>query len=151
MADTVKYVDIVTVRSAYMPWSYLAEWFERVARDSHDAAPVGTLHVIELDRDEDTVIVRLDLGTDPPPAGPETPRPFDLVHAPFSDEQVRSLELWQANPHVHPFTCPSDEHATRSLTPTAGGWICLHVGCYRTQTWAYRIMLDSTLHPTAPW
>jgi len=32
-----------------------------------------------------------------------------IINAPFTDEEVRVLKLWQANDYLHPYTCCDGE------------------------------------------
>jgi hypothetical protein len=67
--------------------------------------------------------------------------------APWTPEEVRNLEAWQASPRFHPYTCTycrdadgyplQDEHR---LVPTTNGWRC--PTCNMRQNWCYRPMLD---------
>jgi hypothetical protein len=76
---------------------------------------------------------------------------FDQVQAPWSDDQVDALNAWQQLDHVHPFTCPEDHLAGAvSLVATPTGWVCPQGKCKRTQSWAYRLMLDASQHPANP-
>lgn len=64
------------------------------------------------------------------------------IHAPFTKEQARQLNQYQAAGRMHPFTCPRD-HTTHSLVALAnGGWICPRVGCDYTQDWAHDFMAE---------
>lgn len=65
------------------------------------------------------------------------------IYAPFSPEQVKALNAWQASAAVHPFTCPG-VHTSRGevrLSATPGGWVCLQ-GCGYTQEWAHGFMTE---------
>lgn len=75
------------------------------------------------------------------------------VSAPWTDEQIRALEAWQELGHVHPYTCPADDHHGHSvsLVPTTDGWVCPVAEPRRVvQAWAYHQTLDQSLHPSAP-
>lgn len=64
------------------------------------------------------------------------------IRAPFTDEQVASLNAYQKSGVFHDFTC-GDEHAgERSLIATREGWIC--PTCEYTQVWAWLWMADCT-------
>lgn len=77
---------------------------------------------------------------------------FTKVTAPFTDEQVASLKLFQQS-GFHPFTCCSTDnegnHCERNKQPNSGaliptneGWVC-PCGKY-TQDWAHHFMTDYT-------
>ena len=57
------------------------------------------------------------------------------IKAPWTPEQVKSLEEWQKNPMVHPFTC----YNGHELVPTPAGWICPRCPEYH-QDWAHDFM-----------
>lgn len=66
----------------------------------------------------------------------------EITEAPWTEDQVRRLNLWQQAGNVHPFTCGRDHGATqedRVLTATPEGWRC--GGCSYTQDWAFEFML----------
>lgn len=76
----------------------------------------------------------------------------ELVHAPFTPDQVKSLNHYQISGVMHPFTCGScrdrlgvlndgvwDDHL---LVATLDGWTC--PTCPYTQTWAWAWMADWT-------
>jgi hypothetical protein len=64
----------------------------------------------------------------------------DIVHAPWSDEQVANLNRWQQCDHVHPFTCPNEhtEANTVALFAHRSGWMCPL--CDYRQDWAHAMM-----------
>lgn len=75
----------------------------------------------------------------------------ETVHAPFSADQVDSLNLYQQEGYFHPFTCGScrDQMGTRDpdgsfndrvLIATPTGWVC--PVCGYTQPWAWGWMAD---------
>lgn len=68
--------------------------------------------------------------------------------APWSDEQVAALNIWQGLGYVHEFTCPNTHDGTRVLHATRDGWVC--PSCDYRQDWAYYAMLDRALHPRNP-
>lgn len=73
------------------------------------------------------------------------------IKAPFTPEQVRYLNDWQANKDVHPFTCGSEGRTDLSihgdgegvLVATVRGWICPY--CDYTQDWAHGFMAQPYL------
>jgi hypothetical protein len=63
----------------------------------------------------------------------------DYVLAPFSDDQVASLNSYQAAGVGHPFTCGTDS-CRGVLRATQDGLCC--PGCNYRQDWAWRWMAD---------
>ena len=63
---------------------------------------------------------------------------IDMVHAPWTAEQIAALNAWQASGHVHEFTCPNEHEGSRVLVAKRDGWHC--PGCVYTQTWAHAMM-----------
>lgn len=70
-----------------------------------------------------------------------------IIKAPFTEEQVKSLNFYQENQKYHPFTCGSgnridDKHLDGQgiLLATENGWICKY--CSYTQNWAHLFMTD---------
>ncbi len=65
--------------------------------------------------------------------------PMEIVKAPFTDEQVTALSLYQRLGIVHPFVCMTDQCDKSDsvdggvLIPTNDGWVC-PCGKY-TQDW----------------
>lgn len=77
------------------------------------------------------------------------PNEPDLTHAPWTDEEVDALNIWQASPNVHPFTCPNRGDGSHEevegedlgqLLATEDGWVCLD--CDYEQKWAHAFMLQ---------
>lgn len=69
------------------------------------------------------------------------------IIAPFTDEQVEALTVWQNADTVHPFTCgnrdghPLDPEGDYGvLVATNDGWICRH--CKYKQEWAWYFMVE---------
>jgi hypothetical protein len=60
--------------------------------------------------------------------------------APWSDDQVASLNAFQAAGVLHPFTC-GGERCRAVLMAEADGWHC-PAGCGYKQTWAHPFMAD---------
>jgi hypothetical protein len=67
------------------------------------------------------------------------------IFAPWSDEQVATLNRWQKLGYVHEFTCPGDGCKVRVLTARKSGWVC--EGCGYQQTWAHDFMLGPASRP----
>lgn len=62
------------------------------------------------------------------------------IIAPWTQEQVDTLNFAQGCGFLHPFTCPGDLdtcHLHRDLIATLDGWVCA-CGRYR-QEWAFEI------------
>jgi hypothetical protein len=79
------------------------------------------------------------------------------VVAPFSADQVVSLNAAQRSGALHPFTCANrgdGHHSHRGdadlgqLVATADGWRC--EDCDYVQTWAWRWMADGSWAATTP-
>lgn len=62
----------------------------------------------------------------------------NIIHAPFTEEQVVNLNNWQKDGRFHPFTCGSGQHKTQSLIAGTSGWHCPL--CDYKQTWAHEFM-----------
>lgn len=79
-------------------------------------------------------------------AGPAPVRKFAGRHAvvaPWTPEQVDSLNRYQESGLMHPYTCPNrDDHCDAVLVATADGWICRP--CGYTQDWAHPWSADGT-------
>jgi hypothetical protein len=56
--------------------------------------------------------------------------------APWTDEQIQLLLLWQTGGWIHPYTCGNDSNHP-VLVPTENGWICSV--CDYTQNWAHEM------------
>lgn len=71
------------------------------------------------------------------------------VDAPFTVDQVTSLNEYQRSGVGHPFTCPALEHRGNHsdgegvLVAVRGGWMCPDGDGY-TQTWAHSFMADGS-------
>lgn len=68
----------------------------------------------------------------------------ELNKAPWTDEQVKSLNKYQQCSWVHPFTC-GGKNCRRVLVATPNGWICPK--CDYKQDWAHEFMLKFNEHP----
>jgi hypothetical protein len=67
--------------------------------------------------------------------------------APWSADEVASLNGYQDSTVLHPFTCANHElHGSNrvELTATVVGWMCLEPGCDYTQNWAHPWMADGS-------
>lgn len=64
-----------------------------------------------------------------------------MAEAPFTPEQVESLNGFQKCGCVHPFTCGGDK-CRSDLVATEEGWVCPN--CDYTQNWAHEFMADGS-------
>lgn len=71
----------------------------------------------------------------------------DTVKAPWTDDQVRSLNAYQESGFMHPFIC--SEHVDDNLhadyevlVASRDGWHCPVPGCAWHQVWAWAWMAD---------
>lgn len=81
----------------------------------------------------------MNAGVNPPPGAAEshTMSAATAIKAPWTPEQVKQLNRYQASGMVHPFTCPN--HPTANvLVATKAGWTC--PTCNYTQDWASALM-----------
>lgn len=58
--------------------------------------------------------------------------------APFTDDEVDALNLYQASGVFHPFTCANGDRF--DLVASNSGWKCPY--CGYTQDWAHHWMVD---------
>lgn len=61
----------------------------------------------------------------------------EIKRAPFTDDEVRILKLWQENDYLHPYTCCGE-----TMEPTHNGLKC-HV-CEKLQDWVQDYSLLET-------
>ncbi|MFE0353631.1 hypothetical protein ACFW2I_09065 [Streptomyces nigra] len=68
----------------------------------------------------------------------------DLIHAPWSAEQVTALNAFQHYGRMHPFTCGAEHASGQSpvLVATNGGWVCPDPQCVYRQDWAHAFMAE---------
>lgn len=59
----------------------------------------------------------------------------DIRHAPFTDDEVRILDLWQKNDYLHPYTCCNHD----PMKATTEGLKCDE--CGRLQEWVHDFSL----------
>jgi hypothetical protein len=65
--------------------------------------------------------------------------------APWTDEEVSSLNDYQTKSGMHPFTCGvKSSHGKGYLVATIEGWLCPEPHCDYTQTWAHKEMADGS-------
>lgn len=65
----------------------------------------------------------------------------NMIHAPFTPDQVDALNRWQQQGDVHPFTCHNVHEGSRTLIAKPSGWEC--PGCEYRQYWAHRFMAEA--------
>jgi hypothetical protein len=65
----------------------------------------------------------------------------NIRRAPFTPDEVASLNGFQEACVWHPFTCGNDD-CGHILVATEGGWTCPRQGCGYTQDWAHAFMAD---------
>jgi hypothetical protein len=63
-----------------------------------------------------------------------------LLYAPFTEDQVKSLAAFQADPWMHPFTCRDNHAGDRVLKIGMTGWTC--AACDYAQDWCHPWMAD---------
>lgn len=71
---------------------------------------------------------------------------MEQIEKPFTEEQVKALNTYQASGRFHEFTCGNDSRH-RALVATADGWVC--PDCDYTQSWAHGFMAQPL--PPLPW
>jgi hypothetical protein len=62
------------------------------------------------------------------------------ISAPWTDDQIASLNAYQKSGVFHEYTCRNDG-CPAFLMATPAGWVCA-VSCSYTQNWAYALMTD---------
>lgn len=69
-----------------------------------------------------------------------------MISIPWTDEQVKALNAFQALKVMHPFTCGyRDDHYSVNegvLLATTSGWECPYRHCEYMQFWAHEFMAD---------
>jgi hypothetical protein len=75
-------------------------------------------------------------------------RPMERVEAPWTDDQVASLNAYQEAGFVHPFTY-GDGADQVDLIATTSGWVAKEGGPV-VQTWAHMFMADWSWRGTGP-
>lgn len=64
-----------------------------------------------------------------------------VIEAPFTDEQVKSIDAFQKNKYMPKFTCGNDSCNHVALTVTKDGFSCPQ--CYNwSQNWCHDFMAD---------
>ena len=70
--------------------------------------------------------------------------PLEKIVAPWTEEQVQTLNKWQTLPNMHPFTGYNSAGNKVSLIATLEGWIA-EEGGQVVQTWAYASMASKEM------
>lgn len=65
---------------------------------------------------------------------------MNVVKAPFTPDQLNSLNGYQASGFVHEFTCGGDINCRAALVAKESGWVCPK--CGYIQDWAHGFMAD---------
>lgn len=65
---------------------------------------------------------------------------MEIREAPFTEEEVESLNGYQESGYGHPFTCGNN--SDHILVATREGWVCPE--CDYTQRWAHKFMTDNS-------
>jgi len=65
-----------------------------------------------------------------------------LSYAPWTEDEVKSLNAFQESGFVHPFTCNKESGFKHDLTATRDGWVCNECGTMVQQDWAHTWMAD---------
>lgn len=63
------------------------------------------------------------------------------LEAPWTDEQVKNLNVYQKSGKMHPFTGHLDDGSKVDLIATKDGWVKIEGGSV-CQTWAYDWMAN---------
>lgn len=64
------------------------------------------------------------------------------IEAPFTADQVASLNAYQISGFFHPFTCGADDCHGIRLIAAGNGWHCASQTCDYRQSWAHEFMAD---------
>ena len=67
---------------------------------------------------------------------------MDRIEAPFTPEQVASLNAFQLAGVMHPFTCGAEDCHGIRLIAARDGWHCASQICDYRQGWAHAFMAD---------
>lgn len=70
----------------------------------------------------------------------------DIVFAPWTVEQVKSLNGFQKSGVWHEFTCGNNHAMDDTLVATEAGWVCPN--CDYTQDWAHDFMANRAWEET---
>lgn len=65
-----------------------------------------------------------------------------IIEAPWTENQVATLNAFQRSGVAHPFTCERDHTLHQTLIAESDGWHCPDPDCSFTQDWAMSIMAD---------
>jgi hypothetical protein len=73
-----------------------------------------------------------------------------IISTPWTPQQVATLNRYQRESGVHPFTCGAQDHFFRpTLLATVKGWRCPDPECTFTQEWALEAMTLPEQWPSA--
>jgi hypothetical protein len=80
-----------------------------------------------------------------------TPRPHPgILFAPWTPHAVDTLNRFQRESGMHPFTCSADHQGSSpTLIATEAGWECPDDDCTYTQDWAHSFMTIPETWPSA--
>ncbi|HKB54415.1 MAG TPA: hypothetical protein VKD22_10465, partial [Ramlibacter sp.] len=70
------------------------------------------------------------------------------IRPPWTPDEVATLNAWQHNGEVHPYTCGNDHDGDRVLVATRDGWVC--PTCDYTQAWAHHVSTPDLVQLTNP-
>ena len=80
---------------------------------------------------------------------PTPERDPNILHAPFTEEQVENLNLYQISGVFHPFTSWGEVHSGKPgrtmLIATQQQWVCPDKNCDYTQDWVHSSMTNRSL------
>ena len=68
-----------------------------------------------------------------------------MIEAPWTAEQVDTINRWQQTDHFHGLTCPNHHKASRLLVANTDGLSC--PGCFYKQNW----VPDFLMAEPPPW
>jgi hypothetical protein len=63
-----------------------------------------------------------------------------IIHEPFTEDQIKSLNEFQQRAIWHPFTCGNNHAEDDLLIAAETGWVCPN--CDYTQDWAHDFMAN---------
>ena len=65
-----------------------------------------------------------------------------VITAPWTEDQVATLNAFQHSGLTHPFTCGAEHDMHQTLIAEPDGWHCPDADCSYTQDWALSVMAD---------
>lgn len=66
------------------------------------------------------------------------------MRAPWTAEQIKSLNDYQEGGVFHEYTCGAEHDDNRVLLATEDGWQCVEDGCRYRQDWAHAWTADDS-------